>query len=295
MVNCSDRLRSWKDPLFAEKAEIRCIHPIPVAILSLADAVLRRQQLIARGLPPAWVHGYWPATDLRQAPVATVESYLSRSTWPLPDPPWPSSVVGCALSHGQAAHWQAHHKLPLMLVLEDDVIPASVNWHISLLRAVSLLLKPASQGSAFVCHLGPRPEQLHQTIRRPLWATRNWDSSERLSLVIDPRPTLWRGHAYLISWAAACRTGLPQNQLAAVADDWHRRSQLCLLDRVYVRDSPLFFQDEQTPSNLVPLVTADSSESGFLAQPSLARLLQSIHFRLQLLFVQVTQQLPALL
>ena len=204
-------------------------------------------------------------------------------------------MVGCALSHGYAAQWQAQHQLPIMLVLEDDVIPASTNWQDSLLQTVRLLLNPACQGSSFVCHLGPRPEQLQQTIHRPLLASRNWPELERLSLVTDPRPTLWRGHAYLISWAAASRTGLPHNHLAAVADDWHRRSQLGLIDRVYVRDSPLFLQDEQTPSNLVPLVNTPSSQATQLSMLPLARLHQALQFRMQMLLSKLTQPLPALL
>lgn len=213
----------------------------------------------------------------------------------LPDPLWPASVVGCALSHSQAALWQAQRHLPLLLVLEDDVIPDSANWQESLQHIVRLLLKPACQGSAFVCHLGPRPEQLSQTFRRPLITTRRWPASERLSLVTDPRPTLWRGHAYLISWAAACRSGLPSNQLAAVADDWHRRLQLRFVDRVYVRNAALFLQDELTPSTLVPLLSKAQAVTPCSSGPWFLRLYRSIRFRLQVFLAQLTQSFPAYL
>jgi hypothetical protein len=295
VADCSDQLRSWSDPVFATPAAARIHHAIPVAILSLANAEVRRQRLLCRGLPYGWVNGYWPATDMRHATSATIQACFAGSAWPRPDPLWPAPVVGCALSHGEAARWQASHQLPLMLVLEDDVIPASPDWQTSLLQALKLLLKPARQGSAFVCHLGPRPEQLQHTITRPLAATRSWHRPSRLSLITDPRPTLWRGHAYLISWAAACRTGLPHNQLAAVADDWHRRTQLRLVDRVYVRNAPLFLQDEQTPSNLVPLAPSVFQGPLRSAVPPLSRLQQSARYRLMMLLAQLTKPLPAFL
>lgn len=222
---------------------------IPVAIISLADQHDRRQKLSERGIPTGWINNYWPGTDLRQASDEDLAIKLGRDGYAF-DPRWPSSVIGCALSHGQVAEWLVREGYPLMLVLEDDAVPASLDFLQSLRDLADSLLPAALAGDSFICHLGARPEQMRVTYTRSVKTKTEFKGPCSLRLNVDPRPTLWRAHAYLISLNAAKNSARRHLQLLTVADDWCARAEKGFFKKLYVVTPAVFLQDEVATSTL---------------------------------------------
>lgn len=279
------RIESWAKATCASGEAV-----LPVAVISLPDQVERRRLLIERGLPGGWVEPYWSATDLRAATsdqlasFVDVQAYIQFSGEPLR-----AAVVGCATSHRCLAQWLAASGFPLLLVLEDDVVPSTADPSHAVLEMANQLWPAAVRGDSFVCHLGTRPEQLDQSLRRPLKRSAYWGAERRLWWHIDPRPTIWRAHAYLLSRGAAQRTVMRESRMRTVADDWIRRRDLGLIDRLYLIDPRIFRQDESITSTLgFPPVPLPAPPSGNLLQRGAA----SLRFRSRKVLGQILHQRP---
>lgn len=235
------------------RADLNLVDTLPVAIMSLPDQITRRELLKSRGLPIDWVENFWPATDFRNAKVEDLNCLVNLDDYAsFTGEPFRAAVVGCATTHQNLAKWLASTNFPMLLVLEDDAIPAVRDLAERISEAAAQLKLLATRGDAFICHLGVRPEQLEQSLRRPVNSSSPESKGQRLWLHVDPRPTIWRAHAYLISRAAAKRTLEREIRLFSVADDWIRRRNLRLIDEIYLADPRIFTQDEVIPSTLGP-------------------------------------------
>lgn len=280
---------SWRN---IDERSLSPASQIPVAILSLDDQTDRRHRLCQRGILADWVLNHWRATDLRHMGSVELHETLGREGYRF-DPTWPSSVIGCAVSHGKAAEWQVRARRPLMLVLEDDAVPAVADYLKRLAALANTLLPAAQAGEAFVCHLGARPEQLREAYSRPvaLGGYAN-DQEWSLRLHIDPRPTLWRAHAYLISLAAAQNSARRDVQLLAVADDWCARREQSFFDRLYVFTPRLFLQDEDVTSTLDHSLDAITQTHNVKRHGFLERVRASLTFRSRMALARVLSRIP---
>lgn len=233
------------------RADLNQVDTLPVAIMSLPDQITRRERLKSRGLPIDWVENFWPATDFRSARAEDLNRIVNLDEYAsFTGEPFRAAVVGCATTHHNLAKWLASTNFPMLFVLEDDVIPAVRDLADRIIWAAGRLEALATGGDAFICHLGVRPEQLDQSLRRPVNSSSPENNEGRLWLHVDPRPTIWRAHAYLITRAAAMRTLDRETRLLSVADDWIRRRNLGLIDEIYVAEPRIFTQDELIPSTL---------------------------------------------
>ena len=264
---------------------------IPVAILSLVDQSERRRLLQERGVPEEWVREYFPAIDLRSATFEELNEILTSTGYDY-NPGWPSSVLGCAVTHGKAAEWQLAARWPLMLVLEDDAVPASSDYCQQLASIAELLMPSALSGAAFTCHLGVRPEQLVNTLTRSVITTRQRCKVVSMRLQSDPRPTIWRAHAYLISLGAARQSARRDKQLLAVADDWTARASLKFYDRLYIATPRLFQQDEDAASTLDHTQDALTLQHSANEQGLTQRALSSLLFRSRMLKANILRFIP---
>jgi glycosyl transferase family 25 len=226
---------------------------IPVSLISLADKSDRRELLLERGIPKAWVSHFWSATDFRTATPSAVEKFadqaaalkqLGRHLTP--------AEVGCAVSHRRAAEWLATSDYDLMLILEDDVIPTSPSFLDVVLGVCLLLLNHAREDHSFICHLGPREEQAAQAISRTVHSRSSDRSRTNPTILLhaDPIKTLWRAHAYLISKAAAKRAADRGTAISTVADDWSGKRRTGLIDEIFFCGTAVFSQDELIPSTV---------------------------------------------
>lgn len=266
------------------------VSALPVAIISLPDQHERRRLLIERGIPRVWVETYWPATDLRNADITALDDLVDVEAYPqFSGEQLRPAVVGCATSHRRLAQWLAATDLPLLLVLEDDVVPISSDIDSAVLDVVQQLGPAASRGEAFVCHLGTRPEQFEQSLRRPLKLSKPGQTSVQIWLHIDPRPTIWRAHAYLLSRGAALRSLEREKRMRTVADDWIRRRDLGLIDHLYLVSPRIFRQDETLVSTLgiPPGQLAINLHADFLQ-----RGIASLKYRLRFFTAKVLHQRP---
>lgn len=263
---------------------------LPVAVISLSDQGHRRRLLIERGLPAGWLEPYWSATDLRTADVDELARFVDVQAYPKFSGEFlRAAVVGCATSHRRLAQWLAATDFPLLLVLEDDVVLSVADPSSAVLAIASQLWPAALRGDSFVCHLGTRPEQLDQSLRRPLKTSASWGVDQRLWLHIDPRPTVWRAHAYLLSRGAAQRTVKRESRMLTVADDWIRRRDLGLIDRLYLTDPGIFRQDDYLTSTLgIPPAPLPVQPTGNW----LHRVAASLRFRSRKLVAQLHHQRP---
>ena len=141
----------------------------------------------------------------------------------------------------------------------------------------------------FVCHLGTRPDQLEQSLRRPLSLSAPLQEARRIWCHIDPRPTVWRAHAYLLSRGAARRIAAREPLMRSVADDWIRRRDLGLIKRLYLIDPRIFGQDETLTSTLgVPPAPLQTPPPGTWLQRGPA----SLRFRSRMLAAKLLHQHP---
>lgn len=263
---------------------------IPVAIVSLEDQHARRLRLSERGIPEQWVTNYWPGTDLRPFSHADLRATLEGDGYTL-NPLMQSSVIGCSLSHGRIAEWQATRGCPLMLVLEDDVIPASQDFLPSLREVVDALLPAAIKGESFVCHLGVRPEQMAETYSRLVNTSSNLRAHRSIMLNVDPRPTIWRSHVYLISLGAAKKSSRRSLYLLTTADDWCARAQLGFFKRLYIVSPRLFLQDEAATSTIDH--SLDQVTQSYTARNNIRKkILSSILFRTQIATARLCSKIP---
>lgn len=265
---------------------------VAVAILSLSSCIERRQVLLQRGLPAAWVEHHWLGADLRGQPPSRYRRFV--------DPaevqrryrrPWRSSEVGCALSHRSALQAFLATPAQFLVVLEDDIIPTTSQVK----EALALLVMPLldTRPQALFCHLGPRPEHLDHADLRPLRHGRQGQPrsiSLTLKLQQNRNRPLWRAHAYLISREAARRClALEPDGIAFLADDWKARRQLGALGLVLVADPPLFLQDDVTPSTQQDPIPGTVSSP--IPQPW-QRLQQSLQTRVLVLADRLLRKVP---
>ena len=237
--------------------------PVAVALLSLPDCIARRERLLQRGVPPAWVKRYWPGVDLRNSGPDEQAAVFDRdAAWRRYRRPWRGSELGCALSHRSALQAFLAGASRLLLVLEDDVIPNRV----PIAPALSELVKPLLEArpQPLLCHLGPRPEHLDPADLRGLrFRGAGWSKSSQSPLRVHQnrsRP-LWRAHAYLISREAARRClALEPDRLSLLADDWQARRQAGALGLLLVAAPPLYRQDDDTPSTQQEPIPASAAE-----------------------------------
>ena len=216
---------------------------LPVAVISLDDHGARRSGIRDKGLPGEWAENYWPATDFRNADhaamagntcLATLETHLGRKLRP--------GEVGCALSHHNVACWLAESPHDLMLVLEDDTVPLAPAFEQSVLSAATTLQPYARTGAAFVCLLSLEMKFVRHACKRQVRSRSRQRTSQgpELFLHSDPDVRIWRAHAYLISRGAATRTRMRETRILALADDWHHRRSLGLIDRIFY-SAPVIF------------------------------------------------------
>lgn len=253
---------------------------LPVAVISLPDQSERRRLLTERGVPAGWLHPYWSASDLRTATAQELAAFVDLDAYPtFSGEPLRAAVVGCATSHRHLAQWLSATSFPLLLVLEDDVVPNITDPGAAVLEVARQLWPAAVRGDSFVCHLGTKPEQLDQSLRRPLKRPANCQAEPCLWWHIDPRPTIWRAHAYLISRGAAQQTVELEPRMRSVADDWILRRDLGLIDRLYLIQPRIFCQDESLPSTLgiPPERLRHLSHRGWFQ-----RVIASLRFRLRM-------------
>jgi hypothetical protein len=263
---------------------------LPVAVISLPDQAERRQLLIERGLPASWLEPYWPATDLRKAKADELSDFVDVQAYPqFSGEPLRAAVVGCATSHRCLAKWLTTSAFPLLLILEDDVVLCTDDPGSSVMDVAEHLWQEAERGESFVCHLGARPEQLEQSLRRPLNSSIPLLEDRRLWWHIDPRPTIWRAHAYLLSRSAAQQTVAREPQMRTVADDWIQRRDLGFLNRLYLAEPRIFRQDETITSTLgIPPKRLDRTSPRGLFQRGAA----SLRFRSRMVAAQILHQRP---
>lgn len=264
---------------------------LPVAVISLADQQERRQLLINRGLPSGWLDPSWPATDLRFAETEHLASLIDSEVYrEVTGELIKGGIVGCAASHHRLATWFSKTNLPLLLVLEDDVIPCASNFPDMISLIASQFLGKAKQGDAFIIHLGARPEQLANSILRPVKPAKDCGDNYKLWRHVDPRRTIWRAHAYLLSRGAALRASRRELLMRTVADDWILRRDLGLLRMIYTVDPRIFMQDTFIESTINHQLI--DRKDKFKIQSLRQRLFSSTSFRAQMLLAKILSRLP---
>ena len=266
--------------------------PVAVAILSMADCQDRRLSLLRHGLPLAWVEHHWPASDLRNLPLERLTNFFdSQNAWRRYRRPWRSSEIGCALSHRSALQAFLATPAKLLLVLEDDAIPATSELMQGLNSLVVHLLQARPQ--ALLCHLGARSDHLDPTDLRHVRLAQS-RSSPPVGLHQNRNRPLWRAHAYLISREAAKRClALEPNGVQLLADDWQARRQAGALGLLLVANPPFFAQDDTAASTQhepipIPLTARQSPLDA-------RRLLAAVHHRWLSLCDRLLRRLPYLL
>ncbi|MBL3608494.1 glycosyltransferase family 25 protein [Rhodovulum sulfidophilum] len=226
---------------------------IPVALVSLDDATERRAALRQAGFPADWVEGYWPASDLRNADeahlseIADMEHFLrTMGRKPLP------GELGCALSHRRILEWLTRSEFPLILIFEDDALPADPRSIDVLPELLAPFLDHGRKGAAFLLHLGVRRRQRPQNINRVLagcgvgfwhrWILRDAGKDHNI----------WCTHAYVISREAARRTVAAETPIRNVADGFARRGQEGLHDHFLYSEPGLFLPAPEAGSMINP-------------------------------------------
>lgn len=230
------------------------VDDVPVAIISLSDAVKRRETLIDRGFSPELVNNFWPACDMRGLADSELQRYgqykdiqniYSR-------PPLPAEL-GCFLSHSEIVRWLSEQDIvSQVVVFEDDAIPET-SRSLDLLSALTDFWEPfAKDGNPFICHLGPRPDQLRSAFIRKIAKRKAFGVREiDLFELVDSKTKLWRAHAYIISKEAAKHYVELVNKTGFLADDWHFIASGSK-SKMFIVTPRLFAQDEDAVSTIDP-------------------------------------------
>jgi len=236
---------------------------VPVFVISLDDQEDRRRDLVEAGLPSEWVKRFFPATDLRMcdmgvaarhANVGEIERRFAELGFRRAIRP---AEIGCAMSHRNICQQLVESRHSMALVLEDDVIPRS-DWLPRTRAVAAALLRHANAGARFICHLGVPNSWGEPSLRRGVaWAEALPVNPPDIFLHTDPRPSLWRSHAYLISAAAALRGTREEKAISTLADDWDERKRRGWIDEVFYTQPQVFGQDDHRPSTMLPVGNPD--------------------------------------
>ena len=229
-----------------------------VCLLSLAEAKERRERLLQRGLPRAWVTHFQSGLDQRQTPQQELEALpLYQRLAATYQRPLLPGELGCLQSHlaavtafarqegADARQEGADHDW--LLILEDDVVPLTPNFLPQLELLVTRLKQSCWQARPLVCHLGPLPRQERSSLARRLHCPSLAASGLQLFEQVDSRRSLWRAHAYLINRAAAKSYLQAEDAWAWLADDWLGIKQGLGLQLLFTRPR-LFGQDDDQAS-----------------------------------------------
>lgn len=225
--------------------------PLPIALISLHDQEHRRALLEMRGVPSDLIRNYFPAIDGR------AEAFSTHRNQKLLDKlgkrygrTIQNSELACAQSHQLAALWLARSRFDMMLVLEDDVIPSSADAFEKVML-VALSLRLHARKRAWICHLGPKPNQVNKIwSRKVVFASEESVTNPELHLHCDPEKGLWRAHAYLVSRIAAERVLSQEGDVNSLADDFCLLKNLGLLDEIFYCNPRVFRQDEEIESTI---------------------------------------------
>lgn len=280
---------------------------VPVFIISLSDQGLRRQTMVRRGVPNAWVEAFLLASDQRMTHVESlIQTEISEELQMRFGSTLLAAEIGCAMSHREASRWLAKSGHPMALVLEDDIVPSVEGWQERALLTATSLMRHANSGAAFVCHLGARDDQVGNVLsRRVAWHEyRPPEGTPELYLHIDPDRGLWRAHAYLISLAAAQRTSSEETKIRTLADDWGERRRLGLIDELLYTQPVLVGQDQEQESTIDPdgrrrfeVVTQrlDVHNPIVMAGKLILRSIRSVVFRAKRVAARVNSRKPYIL
>lgn len=226
---------------------------VPVAIISLPDAIHRRNTLIERGLTPSLVNGFWPACDMRSLPDSELQCYRQYlDIVNLYGRAAISAELGCFFSHSAIIKWLAEQKnVSQVVVFEDDIVPG-FSSHLDTLRNLAEAFSEyAGSSEAFICHLGPKSGQWRSAFTRRI--SKRGYNIPNLDLfdLVDKKTGLWRAHAYVINKEAARRYTKLAEKSGFLADDWRFIIDQTM-SRMILTHPPLFSQDEDIDSTIDP-------------------------------------------
>ncbi|WP_299938831.1 glycosyltransferase family 25 protein [uncultured Pelagimonas sp.] len=226
---------------------------VPVSLISLLSQTDRRDLLRDRGIPKSWVDGHFHAVDMRGTPLEDARSLINAEQYQANCGHLPgSTAIGCSLSHRNVAQKLAQSSDDLMLVLEDDLVPATPDV-LSHLENIAARLHPfAAAGGSFVAHLGIDDAYTFTTTRRRVVSRSNRPQSTgpQLFQCLDVPPWQYLAHAYFISKAAAEQMTVLNTPLTVMCDWWHQRQKLGHFDHFFYCDPILFTQDPTLDSSL---------------------------------------------
>jgi hypothetical protein len=271
------------------------IHGVPVIVISLEDQETRRELMLERGLPEAWVKNYFPAIDMRgvekEQYAADNEELFVVSLGSNRN--FLGAELGCAMSHRQAAAWFAASGHYMALVLEDDVLPQGSDWLSQAIATADALVPYARDGAAFVCLLGARSDQTDAALRRRVTWSGAVPEGPQLFEHVDPERKLWRAHAYFISRGAAERSRDKETRILTLADDWGARRKLGLIDALFYTQPTLMAQDDDGPSTIDPQQHRQRVSRLPSKRPNLLlRITRSLHFRIMMARARCRARFP---
>lgn len=223
---------------------------VPCGVISLADSLDRRIQMMARGVPSDWIENFFEGTDLRAssadelAKLADVH-VLERRYGRAPT----SGEIGCAISHRQLFLSFLKSGASLALAFEDDILP-SENFYPKLKRIASDLLWIAESNKSFICNIGLPDGFLYTHRVRPVHlvcGSKRWTTSFLSVCAKDP---IWRANAYFISRVAAENILSSERRIDRLADDWTSRRLEGSLDHIFVSEPAIALQDDAVQSTL---------------------------------------------
>lgn len=252
---------------------------LPVALISLPDSTERRETLRSRGIPAAWVKHYWTATNLREAALEHLRTVadldeISARIGRIPR----AGEVGCAAAHRSVARWLANSRFDMVLILEDDAIPARPQFEEDVAALAGLLADHARGGAAFVCHLGPPAAQVVHAIKRRIALPSRKFLRDDLAIWLhaDPVRPLWRAHAYLLSKGAAKRQQDLEPHIITLADDWFARRRVGLVDEIFFTQPTIIAQDEASTTTLGPPICPNTHGTDKRVVPFWGRVVTSL-------------------
>ncbi|OJY88559.1 MAG: hypothetical protein BGP25_02575 [Lysobacterales bacterium 63-13] len=223
---------------------------VPVAVISLADMTGRRDNLLLGNVPAAWVECYFPAVDMRRAERRECDG-VTDCTRILADygREFSPGEIGCALSHHLVYRQFLDSPHDLALVLEDDSLPCN-NGIEQVAQLGASLLAAARDGKSFVCNIGLPELYTQDHIVRAVDLQSFAAEQVRLFEHVDPRFSLWRANAYLISRRAARNIVNREKRVSVLADDWSRRRAVGSVKHLLFPAKPFFFQDQTLGSTI---------------------------------------------
>lgn len=223
---------------------------VPVAVISLADMTRRRDKLLLGNVPAAWVECYFPAADMRRADRRECDGVSDRAkilgNYRREFSP---GEIGCALSHHLVYSQFLYSPYDLALILEDDSLPCN-NGVEQVAHVAASLVAAARDGKSLVCNVGLPELYTQGHIVRAVDLHSASVQEVGLFEHVDPRFSLWRANAYLISRRAARDIVNYEEKVSVLADDWSRRRRDGSVKHLLFPAKPLFFQDQTLGSTI---------------------------------------------